>query len=259
MITEDDIARLNRIFNKPSGGPTAAFAVGVACVAIQIPHTAAGTFFSPGCGQCMDLFAGGGSLVLVWMGCFWVFFLGLIFAATQFRKIILPGAQLEQLGAGTLTLSPKSHKAIRTAHKIFYPTQPIPIIICLSAVTCILPSLILGLGLQSANWNRASDVLGMLLIFAEVPLSFSWLLTLRIAVVLSKDQVRLVAKNVRTAGEMSDDDWKVCPFAVFSSLSCGHLQSFPEVKIPPDFTDDALTGQGHGADQASCWGGHSDA
>ena len=50
MITEDDIARLNRIFNKPSGGPTAAFAVGVACVAIQIPHTAAGTFFSPGCG-----------------------------------------------------------------------------------------------------------------------------------------------------------------------------------------------------------------
>ena len=207
----------------------------------------------------MDLFAGGGSLVLVWMGCFWVFFLGLIFAATQFRKIILPGAQLEQLGASTLTLSPKSHKAIRTAHKIFYPTQPIPIIICLSAVTCILPSLILGLGLQSANWNRASDVLGMLLIFAEVPLSFSWLLTLRIAVVLSKDQVRLVAKNVRTAGEMSDDDWKVCPFAVFSSLSCGHLQSFPEVKIPPDFTDDALTGQGHGADQASCWGGHSDA
>ena len=31
---QNDIARLNRMFNRPSGGPTVLFVVGVACVAI---------------------------------------------------------------------------------------------------------------------------------------------------------------------------------------------------------------------------------
>jgi hypothetical protein len=205
---QDDIAQLNRMFNTPSGGPTVAFVLGVAGVAIQIPHTAAGTFFSPGVGQCMDLFSEGGSLVLVWMSCFWVFFLGLIFAATQFRKVILPGAQLDQLGAGTLHITPKSYKSIATAHKFFYPTSPVAIFIMLSATTCMLPTLIFGIGLQSPAWNRASALLGMILIAAEIPLSFSWLLALRIAVVLSKDEVRRTTKDVRAGGEMSDADWK---------------------------------------------------
>ena len=204
---QNDIARLNRMFNRPSGGPTVLFVVGVACVAIQIPHTAAGTFFSPSAVQCVGLFASGGSLVLVWMSCFWVFFLGLIFATTQFRQIILPGAQLEQLGAGTLRITPKAFKAIGNAHKIFYPTSPLALLIMCSAVTAMLPSLVLGIGLQSAAYNRVSAFLGMLLILAEVPLSFAWLLTLHIAVVLSKEKVRAVTKDVRAGGEMSDEDW----------------------------------------------------
>jgi hypothetical protein len=141
------------------------------------------------------------------MSCFWVFFLGLIFAAIQFRKIIQPGAQLDQLGAGTLHITPKAYKVIGNAHKMFYPTSPIALLIMLSAVACMLPSLIFGIGLQSAAYNRLSAFLGMLLILAEVPLSFAWLLTLRIAVVLSKEQVRSVTKDVSAGGEMSDDDW----------------------------------------------------
>lgn len=207
LTCQDDVALLNQMFNKPSGGPSVTFVLSVACVAIQIPHTAAGTFFSPSVAQCAEMFSAGGSLVLVWMSCFWVFFFGLIFCAIHFRKVILPGAQLEQLGAGTLRITPKSFKAISTAHKIFYPTSPLAILIALSAVTCMVPSVIFGIGLHSAEYNRASALLGMLLILAEVPLSFAWLLTLRIAVVLSKDQVCSVVNEVRSGGEMSDDDW----------------------------------------------------
>ena len=206
VVCQDGLVSVCRLLSQRSGQPSPLFRFIQLCCLAQAPHVMLGTFFSPG---IIDVARQGDKLMGLVLLSTAMMNVVVVLILEDLRRAILPGGDLEALGAGSRCINAARYAQIEATMDKFHPGRAaakakVAVVVLMLCIVLVKQP---EVGIQSPWQNRASALALMVwYAFANTTIAV-WIISMKMATVLSSSAVEAVVSAIDAMDELDAGIW----------------------------------------------------